>query len=70
MTHFSISSSKPCSGEHSNTTNPGERESAPGASGMENTFSDVHVPLSGMSNFRSTQMAVPSFSGFSESHKQ
>jgi hypothetical protein len=70
MTHFSISSSTPCNGEHSNTINPGERDAVPGTSGTENTRSDTHAPLFGMSNFLSTQMAVPSFSGLSESHKQ
>jgi len=32
--------------------------------------SDAHAPLFGTSNFLSIQMAVPSFSGLSESHRQ
>jgi hypothetical protein len=37
---------------------------------MEKTRSDTHAPLFGMSNFLSTQMAVPSFSELSDSHRQ
>jgi hypothetical protein len=68
--HFSISSSTPYNGVHSSTTNPGERDAAPGTRGMENARSDTQAPALGMSNFLSTQMAVPSFSGLSDSHKQ
>lgn len=35
---------------------------------MENTLSDFHSPDSGTSNFCSSQIAVPSFSVFVESH--
>jgi hypothetical protein len=66
-TYFSSSSTTSPTGEHSNTIipgKPGARELLEGASGIVKTESETQDPESGISNLRSSQIAVASLSGF------
>lgn len=68
--YFSSSSTTSPTGVHSNTIIPGKpggRGLLDGVNGIVKTESETQLPESGISNFRSSQIAVASLSGFRDS---